>query len=129
MSGDKGDLKSSSQSKKDAVSALKGLEEDLKTDGSWADSSTHDAVNTLKGWDTATGLKDALTEWGQQVNDLRNRFLGEQTALGKTNTLFVGNDGDTSGQFSIQPRMPLSPQDQYPPLVLNPNPTSKLSDY
>ncbi|GAA1929694.1 hypothetical protein [Streptantibioticus ferralitis] len=129
MPGDKGDLKSSPQSKKDAVSALNGLEQDLKTDGSWADNSTHDAVDTLKGWDTGTGLKDALTEWGQQVTALRNRLLGEQTALGNTNTLFVGNDGDTSGQFSIQPRIPLSPQAQYPPLVLNPDPTSKLSDY
>ncbi|WP_109451212.1 hypothetical protein [Streptomyces sp. ICBB 8177] len=115
-------LASSPAAKKAAVTALHGLATDLKTDGSSADSATHEAVAGLKGWETAAGLSDALTEWHRQVATLNGRFTAAQRALSGTNTLFGDNDGATASSFGTGPL--LNPATEYPV-----PPYSKLSQF
>lgn len=116
------DLASSPAAKAAAVTALHGLETDLKTDGSGADSATHEAVAGLKGWETAAGLSDALTEWHRQVAALNGRFTAARRALSGTNTLFGDNDGATASSFGSGPLLKPEAGGPVPPY-------SKLSQF
>lgn len=118
------DLRSSPARKKAAVTALGGLEEELTADGAAADHATHEAVAELKGWDTAAGLADALTEWARQAAALGDRFATARTALSATNSLLGGTDVHTASLFpgGLPGVTGSRPADE-------PGPISKLSQY
>ncbi|MET9469452.1 hypothetical protein ABZY44_32605 [Streptomyces sp. NPDC006544] len=64
-----------------------------------ADEPTRGAVKAFTGWETATGLTKAHTQWDDQVKRLMGRLNSEKTSLRGASNLFTGNDQLTGQGF------------------------------
>ncbi|MFF1835329.1 hypothetical protein ACFVXE_14130 [Streptomyces sp. NPDC058231] len=99
--GDAPDLKTNAPGRK---AAIKALREDIRpgTDkaGAHADESSDSAVREFSGWDTGSGLKAALEEWGLQVKHLKGRLEGDQSALAQTGHDFQYVDFDVRNRMT-----------------------------
>ncbi|MFJ6613591.1 hypothetical protein ACIQPT_25310 [Streptomyces sp. NPDC091289] len=94
--GGQADLKTNASGKTAAANALTTeIEPAAGEAGVTADESTNSAVTGFKGWATATGLKDALEEWGLQVKSLQGRLANDKNALQGAKQNFILDDQDT----------------------------------
>ncbi|WP_103531284.1 hypothetical protein [Streptomyces sp. SM11] len=98
--GGQADLKTNDSGKAAAANALSTrIQPAAGTAGVTADESSDSAVTAFKGWATATGLKDALEEWGLQVKSLQGRLANDKNALLGAKQNFLLNDLDTGGRL------------------------------
>ncbi|MFF1498796.1 hypothetical protein ACFVZR_02685 [Streptomyces sp. NPDC058316] len=100
-SGGDADLKTNHAGKAAAIKALSTeIEPDTGTAGIVADDSTGSAVTGFKGWATATGLKEALEEWGLQVKSLQARLANDRASLQQTKRNYLLNDHEVGSELS-----------------------------
>ncbi|MGW8486991.1 hypothetical protein [Streptomyces sp. NPDC055886] len=98
--GGQADLKTNDSGKAAAANALtNSIQPAAGTAGVTADESSGSAVTAFKGWATATGLKDALEEWGLQVKSLQGRLANDKSSLLGAKRNFLLNDLDTGGRL------------------------------
>ncbi|WP_156726270.1 hypothetical protein [Streptomyces apocyni] len=92
-----GHLASSPAEMKAAIKAIDGyISGGVGKAGTTADEETKAAVTEFRkhgeGWDTATGLNDALKTWSEQVKALRKRLAADSYALHKAAGILKGTD-------------------------------------
>ncbi|MFJ8649031.1 hypothetical protein ACIRNI_23280 [Streptomyces sp. NPDC093546] len=104
VAGPGGILESSPAEKRAAANTIDNSLVKQTTDATnWADEATTGAIGSLKGWETAAGLKTVESTWDKQVKTLIGRLHHESRALRSTVVTLGGVDSGRGQRINSVP--------------------------
>ncbi|MEV7184683.1 hypothetical protein [Kitasatospora sp. NPDC093102] len=77
---------------RNAETAVNGMALNSTTTGKTADEATNAAASAHQSWDTAGALRDALSEWHHQMDQLIGRLRQDSVAMEQTVSNYSSTD-------------------------------------